>query len=646
MPARRGALIPVMRELRVVLLSAVMAACGSSESPNPLPPPSHPVTPTGGSNAAAVSGLSDKEALARVQEIAHGVIGKTAVADAPVPEGSPQLIAATEPCKRPPPPELEKITATLQTLLKAADHEYGTVLLNGVGCVEPSGVIVNAQADVLDKPGGREVHGNWWVVRVNGAKLEVLSDISGPPLAYFSEWTQERTADTVALADVDGDGKLDAVIEHVAHEGGSMRNYIDLSIVTGGGVKKDLASFSDNATMVGTALPLVLRIDNREAVTYRCIDKSLAFGPCAATGPALRKARAHDRAQQIVDAPPGLPDRDTLADDLELFDVPEAERAQLLASAAPTDPATRAARHVAKFVSDRDGDVLPEQRNANRDAEQKAFVDGVRVALGDTPCIQAADKATTARMKAWVTANDRATTMKPEDMNGCPPGPDCRLKPATEIVVSKVCTGAAGTYAFVSWSRPSVTQNEMFGVAHEAIVFTPAKGGADTTLISGEASGLLVDGPAIGPRASASIDAAFYKRGDQIVAAITDDKHKLTVFADGKHAASFSMPVTWYDLPDRVALLRVDVPDGGYMLVHAEPDVKTIVTMAVDPLDPNMPKTTASSEAARLLLGHAQELAAWERLSGVGDSVGDPEGLSLALSILKAPAALIAEVKK
>jgi hypothetical protein len=103
------------------------------------------------------------------------------------------------------------------------------------GCADPDGVIV--EQTFVRMKGTERDKGVWRVVRVKGKKVTKLAEVTGTPEVDWQEYAQENTLGVVVLADVDGDGKRDAVLEETSTEGGVHHHTSVIRLVKSGAAR-------------------------------------------------------------------------------------------------------------------------------------------------------------------------------------------------------------------------------------------------------------------------------------------------------------------------------------------------------------------------------------------------------------------------
>ncbi|CAN5916824.1 hypothetical protein BH11MYX2_BH11MYX2_16490 [soil metagenome] len=293
-------------------------------------------------------------------------------------EQAPGKLFAVGDCERPSETERAAITKRI----RATVNRYAWI---SFGCDERNGIVVDATYDIGHI-------GYWKILRVTDKKITTLSSLSGESSQDWMEWADEQTVSTWALVDVDGDGLLDVVSLHTQHEGGSSTTDIDVElrrssdnkVVKLGGFER----LRDYGFVRGSTSTLVLRASTSDdgepdaAAQYRCIVAS-GFTDCPAATEAARIDHAAEIAGWFVHGheylPTGaaVPDRDQLAELLDVVRIAGDERARLLAAADETPPSYRIKRSIDAKLAVRA--ARPETRPAE-----------LATALGDTACTKCA----------------------------------------------------------------------------------------------------------------------------------------------------------------------------------------------------------------------------------------------------------------
>jgi hypothetical protein len=303
-------------------------------------------------------------------------IGRDHLTDVP----SEDLVAIGT-CRRPDAAERDQVRAHVaswvakslpgQTLDMDPDLRFG--------CDELTGTIVDVHVDTT----GAHRGGYWWTLRVAPDRIERLVEVRGMSTMDWMEWSSETSATTVALADLDGDGRLDVVSARDSHEGGATEHDIELSAITARSGKRHVIAALGNDVEAVPGLPsLVVAITGRDHTVYRCIGNDLALGTCPDIVTARQQARARDAARELVYAN-ALPDREQLAAELAALGIFDPA---LLAAAPPTTREQHAQRDIARWLAERRGERTDAELDAAGAADEAAYELALDVALGDTPC--------------------------------------------------------------------------------------------------------------------------------------------------------------------------------------------------------------------------------------------------------------------
>lgn len=305
---------------RLVLVGIVLAGCGTkSESP----PASAPVAvPVSADAALAV------DSAALYKAVGERVIKEIDAASPPLPRASDEPeahfdydIPAVGDCAR---PDAAERAAIGKLIAQTFFH---------VGCKDPDGIIVADQ--IIRMKGTHRDKGVWRVLRVKGKKVTQLGEAVGTPEVDWQEWAEENTINVLVLADVDGDGVRDAVLEQTSQEGGAVSHASVVQVVKSTATKAVKLGDFDSVTEVRLALgskpgALVLGVfphSHDEKPVYKCITLT-ALTDCPAAAAETKRAVA----QTFADGTLRPKDRPQLAGYLDTLGVQGDERERLLAT--------------------------------------------------------------------------------------------------------------------------------------------------------------------------------------------------------------------------------------------------------------------------------------------------------------------------
>jgi hypothetical protein len=289
-------------------------------------------------------------------------------------------IPAIGTCRRPDAAERTEVLA----------HVTGWIAKSGLGgepelrfgCDELTGTLVDVHLDVAHA-------GYWWTLRVSPDHVDRLVEVTGISSDDWMEWAWETSASTLALADLDGDGRLDVVTARDSHEGGGVLHEIELSAVTTRtGKRTVIASLGDHIAANTDTGALVLAITSHatERTGFRCVGRDLKLGSCPEVVLVKRALAARSAIAELRAATAdSLPDRDELAADLAALGIFDPA---LLGEVPPTRPIVHAQRAIAQFVDEVRGDPdrTAEEIAAADAADQGRYTAQLLAALGDRPC--------------------------------------------------------------------------------------------------------------------------------------------------------------------------------------------------------------------------------------------------------------------
>lgn len=314
---------------RLALVGVVLAGCGSkSESPPPPTPAPAPVAvPVSPDAAPAVDSAALYKAVGeRVLKEIDAAYPPLALAPNASTDPSVTDIPAIGDCARP--------DATERA---AIEKPRGRAFLP-FGCKDPDGIIVEEQFELMK--GTRRDKGVWRVLRVKDKRVTQLGEAVGTPEVDWQEWAEENTIHVLVLADVDGDGARDAVLEQTSQEGGAIAHTSVLQVVKSNATKAVKIGDFHGVTAVRLALgsrpgALVLGVfstdaDNKKPV-YKCVTLT-ALTDCPAAAQAASAEAKREVAQTFASGALKPRDRTQLAGYLDTLGVQGDERERLLAT--------------------------------------------------------------------------------------------------------------------------------------------------------------------------------------------------------------------------------------------------------------------------------------------------------------------------
>lgn len=333
--------------------------------------------------------LSEDELKRKLQEL-----GKRRGAELRGPADRGDEIPALGPCQRPSADERaalrQRVLAWIEQSTAGFEHpaEEPAQLSLRFGCVEPAGIVIAAQMDRETKQRSRSHApdvGHWWTLRATPASIAILSETRGLATLRYNAYDRKLFQETLALADLDGDGVLDPLVARIDRAGIALNAAIQLSVVGSRTNKRTaVAAFGDEVAPAlvqgaGRSGPIVLEIaDNFAAVrAFRCVGATLTLARCPEAAAARRSADALAVADQLA-ALSQIPDREGLAEWLDLLGAPRDVAEPLRAAASPTSPAERAARKIERFLHSIDDRTDAEREAA---ASREAAAPGAKQKL-------------------------------------------------------------------------------------------------------------------------------------------------------------------------------------------------------------------------------------------------------------------------
>jgi hypothetical protein len=499
---------------RWLLAIAVVSAVASADAA-PAAGPASKATP-------ASAELTPAEVIARLRVLAKKKRDALAASFPALMEKDSPDIPAPEPCKRPAEAQQKAIANVVSAWIAAQPGMQRSVQVMNTrfGCVEPAGVVVDAQADVLNP---QDRSGHWWILRIKDQAVEVLAHERGAAVNDFMEWTQETMLVTVGLADVDGDGTRDVVAAVIHHEGGAYHSETGLRTILSRSHKT--VTFPDLADTVGMphaqyhrpGAPLVIEIhevhrgDEPDQSFYRCIGTGTVLGRCDAIRTVTHAVMGWSVATTWADEHTTvIPDRDQFAEQLAALDVSAGERAALLANAWEPDRIELLMRRIGRVVHP-DDDRTSFERSAAATAEAEAWSAKLRDVLGVKSCSLASAAKSAAiqqRLRAW------GDTHTPTGNTTC--AADLGCQPATRFEITGGCTGPRGSYYELGWLPTSGS----YGVHRHTLVFVA--GDAITSVRDFAAVGDDSPPPASGEFVDPGFMVAFSRRGGSVDAIVLD----------------------------------------------------------------------------------------------------------------------------
>ncbi len=531
--------------------SLVVLGCGrpspSNSAAPPTPSSSPPVAPTATATATTAHDAGMPAPDPAVAKSLLHALGQrvTAELDATYPtldESRTDGITSLGPCTRPSPDERD----ALKRAIVANDPESRSAGLT-FGCKDRSGIVVDVaydrpRRDVAQKTCTSHcADGIWRVVRVSGSRATTLLEYVGTSSQDFMEWVGETIVQTIALADLDGDGDHDAVIATDSREGGSPRHHVKLSIWLSRTKRLTSVDLSEVGQVVLArgqprvpGQPLVLGIQQPSGMemAYRCVEPAGTLDLCPAATEASRIERVgeiagwfagndsavdHHKYGPYKDA---VPDREELAQLLDVLRIAPAEQAPLLASVAPARPEVRVMRELVRLVPPVSSSwafsaaPVPDPRPAE-----------LQQLLGDTACAPAADpKPAIGRIAAWIAANDGPALARP---GVCPAGQHCTWGGRSKPTVLASCAASGHAYYSVRWTyveRGGATLE----LSRDGLFFVDAK----AIKLVHDTIGAWDPREAVGDQPPPRLDLKLYRRGESLVALVLGPG-LITVVVDG-----------------------------------------------------------------------------------------------------------------
>jgi len=367
----------------------------------------------------------------------------------------------------------------------------------------------------------------------------------------FMEWANEVVVNTQTLVDIDGDGKLDAVIASDAHEGGARQHYLTLKLWRSRDQRLvELGTYSDTAFLApGSRAPFVITAEHTRSedgtieFRYRCLSAEGVVDLCPAVVQARHTMRMFEIASWFVNGheygpmKSPVPDRELAAKLMTELEVPVSVQGRYLAELPPTTPQIRVARVIEDFlapgVSRKYGEIVEGPPPADRRPAK------LQALLGDAPCV-AAPSRVASDVEQWIRSHDGEALVTAGE---CERGKPCRWTAPTKPVIADSCVDGARGYALAIWSYDDTAQNERLG---RSVLFSlaPTLGPLATATHRGQISICAAcDDSMIGN----SIDVDLHRRGSRLIATVFDismlreqttGPQTASTFVDGIRAAA------------------------------------------------------------------------------------------------------------
>ena len=265
-------------------------------------------------------------------------------------------------CERPTPQERDVVKQALLgadpalslALAKVAadgadDNDDGVQLQLGFGCKDAGGLVISVAYD------RDQWRGTWKVLRASGAaagtKFAELARFDGEARRSWMEYSKAITLEVFALADLDGDGVRDVLLQRDQQEIGAPNHRVTLSLWSSRRGKVVALGALDSYVRIDGAWapgqPLVLRTyhaTGAQLPRYRCVLPAGTLGSCKQIAASQRA----DRAMAVIlfeEEEPDLPYRVTakLAAEARALDVLDAAQLEKLLRELRAAPADRAA---------------------------------------------------------------------------------------------------------------------------------------------------------------------------------------------------------------------------------------------------------------------------------------------------------------
>jgi hypothetical protein len=421
------------------------------------------------------------------------------------------------------------------------------------GCNDTAGIVIDIAFDEIAADNHRT--GVWQVLRASAptatASLTTLYRYEGESMQDFMEWSNEVVVNTQALVDVDGDGKLDALIASDAHEGGAQTHYLTLRLWRSRDQRiVDLGTYDDTAFVVpGSRAPFVIAAQRRRPEDgtvesrYRCVSAAGVVDLCPAVVQARHIMRMFEIASWFVDGheygpmKSPVPDRELAAKLMTELEVPASVQGRYLAELPPTTAQIRVARVIEDFLAPavprKYGEVVEEPPPADRRPAK------LQALLGDAPCV-AAPSRVASDVEQWIRSHDAEVLVTAGE---CERGKPCRWTVPTKPEIADSCVDGARGYALATWSYDDIAQNERLG---RSVLFSlaPTLGPVATATHRNQISICAACGDSM---IGNSIDVELHRRGSHLIATVFDvamsreqttGAQTASTFVDGIRAAA------------------------------------------------------------------------------------------------------------
>ena len=450
------------------------------------------------------------------------------------------------------------------TRLSSGEREALTKLVtNGIdpdnlvslafGCNETAGIVIDIAFDKV--AADKQRTGVWQVLRASAptatASLTTLYRYEGESMQNFMEWANEVMVNTQTLVDIDGDGKLDAVIASDAHEGGARMHYLTLRLWRSRDQRLvELGTYDDTAFLVpGSRAPFVIAEqrsrpeDGTIESSYRCLSREGVVEICPAVVQARHVMRMFEITGWFVDGhvyeptKSPLPDRELAAQLLTELEIPASVQGRYLAELPPTTPAIRVARVIDGFlataVTRKYGEVIEGPPPVDRRPAK------LQALLGDAPCV-AAPARVASDVEVWIHSHDAEVIVTAGE---CERGKPCRWTTPTKPVIADSCVDGARGYALATWSYDDTAANErltrsvLFSLAPTLAPLATATHRGQITICAACGDSLIGN----------VIDVELHRHGSQLIATVFDvlmvpeqstGTQTASTFVDGIRAAA------------------------------------------------------------------------------------------------------------